>query len=322
MSEAAPAPGRLPEAQVHESLRADIARGAMTLAEANASLVGTKYQPLPAPTVAPDAVPLPTAQATPATAPVAPSVPTLAQLRADKGFMLAFLNQEPAAIAKHKLACQIAAGEQVVAPDAMARLEALKADPAFAKRVADGDTTALAEWEQANRAAHQDAPSTDPAAINAAAGLPADDAARDALAVQYQMPKIADDRGEYTPAAQAFDKLTRTALATAGFDRGNGSFLAQEVARTHSHYSKLDDAGKALYAQQQEATLRGIWKADFEPNRKLVLQLAREIDRKHPGTLDILIDSGAANNAMVLNSLWARARAIADAKGVNLEQFK
>jgi hypothetical protein len=258
----------------------------------------------------------------PASSAPAGGIPSPTELMRDRNFVARFLSKDAAAVAQWEAAHKAQAGETAAASTPSEQINRLKSDSAFAKRVADGDIEATRQWNEAHQAAGADAAPADPASINAAAGLPATPEAAEALAMAYQMPKLADQHGDYSPAAQQFDKFTRNALATAGFDRGNGSFLTQEIGRTHDHYSKLDDAGKQLYMQQQEQTLRGIWKGDYDSNLRLARQLATEIDRKHPGALDILIDSGAANNALVISQLYDRALAIAMAKGVDLTKFK
>jgi hypothetical protein len=291
-------------AKIHADLQTAVSRGDMTLEQANEALAGSPFAPLAAPAAAP----------APSTS-AAPSTPTLAQLKADKGFLIDFANGVPAALAKHKQACLAEAGEPVVAPDAMARLEAWEGDPANRERLFNGNAEARAEYDELSKAAYPDAPAGTAAQI--------DEAFPPAAAEAFDLSGIftADHGNAINLEALEAEKTMRGWLAEARFSKAIGSAVAQEAARFAPTWQSMDDAGREAHSTEVRAQLHRMW-GDQTPARiALAQRLVAEIEKKRPGIRDMLEASGAGSNLRVLVNLGLQAERLAARRGISIDKI-
>lgn len=101
-------------------------------------------------------------------------------------------------------------------------------------------------------------------------------------------------------------------LEEARLPKSIGDFLADEVAKVGNAFSAMGEAEQVLYQRSERAHLERLWGPE-ETQRKIELarQLVLEIDERRPGLVDLLLDTGAGNSAMVIMNLALHAERLA-----------
>jgi hypothetical protein len=319
------------EAQIHANLRADIARGRVTLEQANQTLAGSPHKPLAAPAVT-ETQPNPAASSSAGglarqPALIATSAPATTQvgglspkaLMADSDFVARYLRKDAAAVAIWENAHKIAAGEPVAAPGALDRLNALKADPAFAEKIAAGDVAALAEWKAANRDAYPEG------AAGAAAEVDALHPAAGAMDFDLTGVFTADHAGTTinTEALEA-ERTMRTWLADGGFDKGSGSHLAKSAAAFAPQWEKMNEEQRVQHADTVRKQLTKVCGGEQQAADRIGMArvLLLEMGAKHPTFRDTFERSGAGADLTTIVEMGMQAERLAIRKRLTVADVK
>lgn len=208
---------------------------------------------------------------------------------------------------------------------------------AFAAGASRQDAESLLDWEMkagriskgqrdkilAGRAAPVDTtgsnvtPESVAALTTAAKAAEIDAAFPPAKAGQFDMPIFTDEHGSAESEA-AFNAAAgaRAALETAGFTKEIGGYLAKEIASVQKEWTGLDDTGQELYRRTQMAQLERMWNEKAPEKIALAQQLVRELEAKHPGVMDLLDMTGAANSATVIAQVVAHAERLLAKRGL------
>lgn len=190
--------------------------------------------------------------------------------------------------------------------------------PHEAARWLDGDVKAgLLSRQQADALL---AGRSDPEAAAEAAkgGKPVERTEADLRAegVKFDFGGMHNDETSKSAEHQALDWTARAWLVEAGFEKGPGSFLAQQANRCGIAWQKMNDGERHLHAQHQDVVLRDLWKGDYANNMSLAAQLVAELDAKRPGLRDLLASTGAAYDTLVISQIYNRAKELADKRGI------
>jgi hypothetical protein len=131
---------------------------------------------------------------------------------------------------------------------------------------------------------------------------------------QYQLPPLAGDDVS-NAALLAYNKTAREWLHTARFDRERGSSLANEIARTAEATKRMADSDREIHRRTELSKLERLWGDQTQSKIKLARQLVRELEEKTPGLVDLLAESGAGNNSLVIKMLAEQAELLAGRQG-------
>lgn len=132
---------------------------------------------------------------------------------------------------------------------------------------------------------------------------------------EYQFPRVETDSGGF-PTQQDMQKdiLARNWLMAGGLSAGNGSAIAEEIARVGTAYEAMSEIDRTIWRQQQEQIARKIL-SEFgqDANKRIALakQLVHEIDERYPGLKQFLDATGAGSSAMLIVKLAEQAEALA-----------
>ncbi|MBI3043235.1 MAG: hypothetical protein HYY78_10475 [Betaproteobacteria bacterium] len=129
----------------------------------------------------------------------------------------------------------------------------------------------------------------------------------------YEMPRIAGDVD--AKAAAALDRTARAWLFDAGFDRARGSSMLKEVDRVAQRLASMSESERKSFSQAERGKLARIWGRDTESKLALGRQLVRELDKKTPGLLAMLDETGAGDSSVVVAMLVAQAEILANRPG-------
>jgi hypothetical protein len=309
-----PAPTLLPETQVHESLRAQIHRGEMTLDQANATLTGTPYQPLAS--IAPEPAAAPAVALTPEQA-----AAQIDALKRDKGFYLDFINGVSAAKQKWAGLHKQASGEAPAAISAMEELDALKNDPAFREALANNDADAIAKWKAANQAAYPDSP----------ADATLDRFPPAAQPHEIKIPSLAEAQAAAVAEGHAQGggaelltavTLARTYAVAAELPAADASAIAADIARIEPQWRKFSERERETHTTNTMAKLTSRWGAKTADMVGLARLVAHEASKKHPALLDFIADSGAGSDFGVIARLAEHGARLAAKKGRTIESLR
>jgi hypothetical protein len=139
---------------------------------------------------------------------------------------------------------------------------------------------------------------------------------------QYDFQLIGPD-DEYTPKIAAFDKQVRDILSTGRFPREIGNFVADEISQTATRTHAMTDAQRAIWEQNERLTLERMWGPEKMQQRlALAQQLVQEVDKKHPGLVELLETTGAGNSSMVVMQVALHAERLLDRLSGNSGESK
>lgn len=82
------------------------------------------------------------------------------------------------------------------------------------------------------------------------------------------------------------------------------------MAKVGKAFNAMSEAEQVLYQRSERAHLERLWGSE-ETQRKLAHQLVMKIDDRRPGIVDLLLDTGAGNSAMVIMNLALHAERLA-----------
>lgn len=119
----------------------------------------------------------------------------------------------------------------------------------------------------------------------------------------YKFPQMLSTDDPITNEFVETDKKYRAWLSTAQFPSGVGSFLAEEIHQVSNDHSKMTEAERTLWARSEKIKLEKIWGPEYESKVTLARQLISELEKKHPGIVELLDESGAGNSAMVISKV-------------------
>ncbi|MBK8157368.1 MAG: hypothetical protein IPK59_00635 [Rhodospirillaceae bacterium] len=239
--------------------------------------------------------------------------------------------------------------------EALATLNANKANPEWGAKFLSGDAATVAESERLHKLAYaepgaaqqQAAPGKEAAAARLAI-LQNDPAWRQRLIdgdpaahrehtelmqqlhpegetgeeaidpSQYRMPNLAGpyDTEEEMQEAQETENQIRGWLATAQMPADIGNSVLHEAAQTFAVWRDASDAERQAYSDGQQAMLEKLWGDQMPAKLKLAGQLMRELEAKSPGIIEMLSITGAGSNARVITSFAYAAEGLLAKKGI------
>ena len=155
-----------------------------------------------------------------------------------------------------------------------------------------------------------DGPAVNPAAAEIDAAFPP------AKASEYQMPKLEDENGKYSPAMQQADQEIRSWLVDAKIPAGIGTEILQTAAAFSPKWAAMTQTDRTAHDQAEHGKLQRLWGADYPRKLDLARQLVRELEAKSPGKVIAVLDAtGASANAMVIMHLADSAERLLRRKG-------
>lgn len=116
------------------------------------------------------------------------------------------------------------------------------------------------------------------------------------------------DQSNSTSEVKAVNDKYRSWLSHARFTKEQGSFIANEVNRSSKRWQQMSEPVREAYKEDQQNILKRMWGPNYNQNLNLALKLVKEMDQKSPGALALLEETGAANNAFVIQKLAAQAK--------------
>lgn len=217
--------------------------------------------------------------------------------------------------------------------EARAAITARTSDRAFAQRFAAGDATARAEMNALHVAAYPDEPAGAPA-------VTLDDAAKAALATEqmkqptvrepdeidahlteigftpgraeeFRLPRLNEDPN--APVDMKVDGAVRGWLSEARLSPEIGNFVAAEVNKVAQRWATMSEGERTLWQQSEKLRLERL---GFNSERIAVCrQMIEELEKKRPGVIQVLEDTGAGNSSTVIAMLVQHAERLAARHG-------
>lgn len=132
-----------------------------------------------------------------------------------------------------------------------------------------------------------------------------------ARATDYEIPPLAPGNEPLTKELMAFDRQARGWLEAARFTKGIGSFIAREVEKVGVRYQAMSESERKLFAITERQRRDQLLGPNAEKRVALGRQLVRELDKKSPGLVALLEETGAGNSAAVIVHFTMQAERLA-----------
>ena len=95
----------------------------------------------------------------------------------------------------------------------------------------------------------------------------------------------------------------------------NGSYIAHEADRFGVMTEKWTDAQHALYGKSELAKLQALWGDKTQERIELGKTFIKNLDKKSPGVIRLLNDTGLGNNAKIISVIVGHAERLAYRNG-------
>lgn len=133
-----------------------------------------------------------------------------------------------------------------------------------------------------------------------------------ASANEYSMvPSLrSDPTSEPTDESLAIDTAFRSALHAGGFSAELGASLSELIRQTDRQTSPMNRDEREAWSRDQAKALSSLWGSDHKKNVGEVADYLLSIEKKHPGTNQMLMNSPASGSAMFFKMLHDQATRI------------
>jgi hypothetical protein len=201
------------------------------------------------------------------------------------------------------------------------RLNALKSDPAFGTKLAEGSVEARRVWDAAFQAAYPDA------SVDAAA----DQFPPAAKVEEITIPSLAEAQREAVAAghAQGGDaellaavELAKTYAVAAELPVADASAIATDISAFEPKWRGFTERQKADHTTGVMAQLTRRWGDKTNDMIGLGRLLVAEAAKKNPGILDFMANSGAGSDFGVIVRLAEHGARLAAKKGRTIESLR
>lgn len=135
----------------------------------------------------------------------------------------------------------------------------------------------------------------------------------------FEFPPMLSNGHEITEGDKTLinaQNLTRTWLSEARFTKGIGNFIIQEAAKTEAQLKDMAKPERDLWAQSQRVEVERLLGQNQAAEKiKLANQLIFELEKKNPGLVSYLEQTGVGNSAAIVMQFAQQAERLYMRKG-------